>query len=385
LLVRILTVLESPSWAEYHIAGSLEEMGHTVHRFDYGTHVGDFFGRARKGERLEKNRQLLDLAKCLLHGEGLDLIFCYVYDDFLLPEYAKALADLEVPMVNFNVDMVNQWYRQIRTAKYFTRVLCAQRANMQNMARYGAKVEYFPMAARWSQLETPEALAWQPAAPVTFVGTPMPYRISMLTRLHEAGIPLAVYGKFWLDNRQATPERNWEKTILDLYHYGWPRLRSEGPRGLLRALAERLPQRKPQFGPDQAKALPVNLTQGFVPNDAMAALFRNSKINLGFTRMIGHDPSRPGVNQVKLRDFEVPMAGGFYLVEKAPDYEGLFKPGVEVETWNGIDELLEKVSYYLSHDSEREAIARAGAARARAEHTWEKRFRGLFDELGLAS
>ena len=41
----------------------------------------------------------------MLHNGGLDLIFCYVYDDFLLPEYAKLLEQLDVPMVNYNVDM----------------------------------------------------------------------------------------------------------------------------------------------------------------------------------------------------------------------------------------------------------------------------------------
>lgn len=382
--MHILTVLEAPSWADYHIASSFEEMGHTVHRFSYGGYVGEFYGRARHGERLQKNRQLLDMAKSLLHGEGLDLIFCYVYDDFLLPEYARALADLDVPMVNFNVDMVNQWYRQIRTAKYFTRMLCAQHANVQNMARHGARVMYFPMAARLPKPETAESAAWLPAAPVTFVGTPMPYRTGVLARLHEAGVPLAVYGKFWLENRQATPERNWEKTLSDLRHYGWPRLRGEGQGGLLRALADRLPHRRAQTGPDQVRTLPADLIHGFIPNGSMSAMFRNSRVNLGFTRMIGEDPDAQGVNQVKLRDFEVPMAGGFYLVEKAPDYDSLFKPGVEVETWSGTGELLEKIRYYLAHDAERQAIAKAGAARAQAEHSWERRFRGLFDELGLA-
>lgn len=381
--MKILTVLESGSWADYHIAGSLEEMGHDVARFFYGDGVGEFYGRNRCQERQRKNSDLLTLARRLTYSGQLDLIFCYVYDDFLMPSYVKALADLNVPMVNFNVDMVSQWYRQIRTAKYFTRILCAQRANMQNMAHHGARVMYFPMAARFPKVETAESV-WQPAAPVTFVGTPMPCRTGVLGRLHEAGVPLAVYGKFWLENRQATPERNWEKTLSDLRHYGWPRLRGEGQGGLLRALADRLPHRRAQTGPDQVRTLPADLIHGFVPNGSMSAMFRNSRVNLGFTRMIGEDPDAQGVNQVKLRDFEVPMAGGFYLVEKAPDYDSLFKPGVEVETWSGTGELLEKIRYYLAHDAERQAIAKAGAARAQAEHSWERRFRGLFDELGLA-
>lgn len=382
--MHILIVIESASWADYHISGSLQEAGHEVHRFFYGGGVGEFYGYARKEEQLQKNAALLNLAK-RLRGEGrLDLIFCYVYDDFLIPAYAMAVADLDVPMVNFNVDMVNQWYRQIRTAQYFTRVLCAQRDNMKNMARHGAKVMYFPMAARLSKTGSDEGVAWQPAAPVTFVGTPTPYRTRVLGRVHEAGIPLAVYGKYWLENRQAVPDRNWEKTLSDLRRYGWARLRGEGLSGLWQALLNRLPTHMAMANPDESRSLPASRVHGFVPDGAMMALFRNSKINLGFTRMRGDDPDRSGINQVRLRDFEVPLAGGFYLVEKAPDYETLFKPGIEVETWTSMGELLEKICYYLDHDEERLTIARAGGARARADHTWERRFQCLFSELGLS-
>lgn len=382
--MRILTVLESPSWADYHLAGSLEELGHAVYRFSYGGYVGEFYGRAREEERLRKNRELLAMAEGLLRAGGLDLIFCYVYDDFLLPDYAKALSSLGVPMVNLNVDMVSQWYRQIRTAKYFTRILCAHRANMESMAKYGANVMYFPMAARVAGPSN-EIESWMPAAPVTFVGTPMPYRAEVIGRLHAEGFPVAVYGKYWQEQRQALPLRDVEKTLADLRHYGLARLRCEGPGALLRALKDRLPSSRSRPLPGQRAVLPASVLHGFLPNEAMPALFRKSRINLGFTRMIGEDPGLNGVNQVKLRDFEVPMAGGFYLVERAPDYDDLFTPGIEVETWQNLAELREKIHYYLAHDSEREAIASAGERRARAEHSWEIRFRTLFNELGLVA
>jgi spore maturation protein CgeB len=383
--MRILTVLESPSWVDHHIVGSLEELGHTVHQFSYGQCVGEFYGRARHDEQKSKNIQLFELAKSLLHSDGLDLIFCYVYDDFLLPEFAKALADLDVPMVNYNVDMVNQWYRQIRTAKYFTRILCAQRVNMENMARYEAKVMYFPMAARSPTTLHVAEDQWQPAAPVTFVGTPMLYRTEILRRLHKAGVPLAIYGKYWMEQRQAAAEHNIEKTFSDLHHYALAKFRAEGISGFMRALSARLPNRKIEPQLVASEQLPPHLIHGFVPNGSMSAMFSHSKINLGFNRMMGSDPDIAGVNQIKLRDFEVPMAGGFYLVEKSPDYDSLFIPGCEIETWSNTGELLEKIQYYLEHDTEREAIAGAAKIRAQAEHTWGHRFQKLFDELGISA
>jgi spore maturation protein CgeB len=101
--------------------------------------------------------------------------------------------------------------------------------------------------------------------------------------------------------------------------------------------------------------------------------------------MTGEDPWTPGSNQVKLRDFEVPMAGGFYLVERAPDYDELFLPGVEVETWRTPDELKEKIEHYLGREGERASIAARGLERARRDHSWRRRFEGLFARLGIAA
>lgn len=378
--MKILFVCESGSWADPHLAGSFEALGHHVERFFYGEAVGEFYGTARKYELLDANRRLFETARRLTHQRGLDLIFCYVYDDFLLPSTARALALLDVPMVNLNVDMTNQWFRQIRTARYFTRILCAQRIHMASLRRFGANVMHFPMAGR--ALESPtdsgEALRLQPAAPVTFVGTPMPYRKALLTGLARADVPLAVYGKFWLEERVATADRSPEKLLRDLRHYAWARLRCEGFPGLLESFRLRLPRRRAP-----AASLPRSALHGFVPDAALPAFFRESTINLGFTRMVGHHPERPGTNQVKLRDFEVPLAGGFYLVEEVPEYTAFFRPGAEVETWSTPGELLEKIRYYLAHESERKAIADAGRNRALSEHTWAHRFRDLFIELGL--
>lgn len=376
--MKILVVTEAHSWVDYQIAGSLEDLGHEVHRFFYGEAVGEFYGRARAAEREVKNFELLNLARTMIYSGGLDFIFCYVYDDFLLPKYAHAMADLDVPMVNLNVDMVNQWYRQIRTAKYFSRILCAQRANMDNLRRHGGKVMYFPMAGRLKS-EGIKSSDFKPAAPVTFLGTPMSYRTKLLSRVEQAGIPLAVYGKFWDEGLEANPEFSFEKTLSDLRHYGWARLRGEGVSGLIKPVARRI---SAQFARSDTR-LAAKTIHGFLPERDLNSLFRNSRINLGFTRMVGADPDRPGVNQVKLRDFEVPLAEGFYLVEQAPGYAELFRPGIEVEIWKTPEELLDKVRYYLDHDAERRAVAEAGRCRALSEHTWAHRFAVLFSELGI--
>lgn len=379
-MLRILCVIESGTWAKPHIAGSLRALGHDVHVFHYGPSVGEFYGAARREERVAKNRALVQTAETLCHGSGLDLIFCYVYDDFLQEDTAGALARLGVPMVNYNVDMVNQWYRQTRTARYFSRMLCSQRANMEQLARYNPRVLHFPMAGR-SVISDTGIGVFAPAAPVTFLGTPMPHRVSILARIHEQGIPLAIYGKYWQEGLQASAPASLEKITHDIRHYTAPKLRAEGVMGLLDALRRRLTPVRLSIEIE----LPRSLCKGFVPDESLRSFFLRSAINLGFNRIIGDDADRPGVTQLKLRDFEIPLAGGFYLVERTEEYEGFFKSGSEVETWETPAELLEKIRYYLEHEKERQAIALAGQARAVAEHTWEKRFETLFAELGLSA
>ena len=374
--MRILAVTDAERWFSFHLVGSLIDAGHEVETFITGPGAGEFYGRSRQVERIAKNQVLLEHARRMIADGGLDLIVCYVYDDFLTRTYARKLEALSIPMVNYNVDMVNQWYRQTNIAPYFTLMLCAQRANMDNMRKYGARVLYFPMAAR------PPVVAretdFSPAEDVTFVGTPMDYRIRVLSEVSRAGIPLAVYGQLWNERKVSRPVYKFEKTVSDLYHYGWARFRGEGQARLLQLMRNRL-------APDSGQpSLDPSLIHGRVPDAALDDLFRRSKINIGITRMIGENPNKLGVNQVKLRDFEVTLAGGFHLVEESEDHAELFAVGAEIETWRNPAELIDKSRFYLANESRRTCIADAGRRRALSEHTWKHRFDLLFRTLGLA-
>jgi len=382
--MRILTVLESPSWIERHLAGTLTDMGHQVERHSYGPYVGEFYGRARQDERREKNRALLEHARALT-AQGLDLIFCYLSDDFLMVETARELAQLGVPVVNYGVDINTQWHRHIRTARYFTLMLCGQHENMNNLARYGARVFYFPFAGRAPTPEE-ETATFTPAAPVTFVGTPIPYRSQVLAEVERAGIPLAVYGRGWSEkNHLIEHPPNLEKTLSDLYNYGWARLRGEGLGAVSHSVMRRLSAVASGQGGGESgtAALSESVKQGFVPEGGLVALFKHSAINIGITRLESPWQNGAARHQVKVRDFEVPLAGGFYLVEDMPEHREFFDVGKEIETWRTVGELLDKVRYYLSHEHERRAIAEAGRRRALNSQTWAHRFESLFDALGL--
>jgi spore maturation protein CgeB len=89
------------------------------------------------------------------------------------------------------------------------------------------------------------------------------------------------------------------------------------------------------------------------------------------------------VPQIKGRHFQVPACGGFVVTSMADDLDEWYAPGKEMIFYKDVDEMTEQIKHYLSHDAERQAIARAGYERTLRNHTYEKRFRAIFKTMGL--
>jgi spore maturation protein CgeB len=80
-----------------------------------------------------------------------------------------------------------------------------------------------------------------------------------------------------------------------------------------------------------------------------------------------------------LRLFETTGVGSFLLADNLPGIDELFEVGKEVETYDSIDECIDKINYYLLNEEEREKIAKAGQIRTLKDHTYEKRIEKLFE------
>lgn len=117
--------------------------------------------------------------------------------------------------------------------------------------------------------------------------------------------------------------------------------------------------------------------EGRIVTKAIPELFARSRIVLG----VGAVLHCTGFTALKLRDFDAPMSGSFYLTQASPDLGLVFRVGEEVEVWRDIPELVAKCRHYLADDVARERIASAGRLRAVREHTWADRFGGLLQQL----
>jgi spore maturation protein CgeB len=109
-------------------------------------------------------------------------------------------------------------------------------------------------------------------------------------------------------------------------------------------------------------------------------LFADTRIVLNITRSPFHG-AETGIN---LRIFEALAANTFLLTDHCDEIGELFTPSVELDTFHGSAELVEKVAWYLANPMARAEIARRGHERFLAEFTWEKRCAELLRRLGYS-
>ncbi|WP_417430138.1 glycosyltransferase family protein [Kiloniella sp.] len=83
-----------------------------------------------------------------------------------------------------------------------------------------------------------------------------------------------------------------------------------------------------------------------------------------------------------MRIFETVGVGSFLLTEQCHELSEIFEPGVEVETYNSLSEMEDKIRFYLKHPEKREEIARKGQERCLKDHGLRKRSEELNDLIG---
>lgn len=78
--------------------------------------------------------------------------------------------------------------------------------------------------------------------------------------------------------------------------------------------------------------------------------------------------------------FETTGVGACLVVDRGQNLHEIFDPDKDVVAYDNHEDAVEKISYLLNHDRERQDIARAGQARTLREHTYAHRMRE-FDEI----
>jgi hypothetical protein len=77
-----------------------------------------------------------------------------------------------------------------------------------------------------------------------------------------------------------------------------------------------------------------------------------------------------------MKTFEIPACGGFHLCNRTDEQLEFFPEGTACEYYSTVEELIDKVEFYLSHDAERRRIAAASMAECQ-QHSYDERARSL--------
>lgn len=104
--------------------------------------------------------------------------------------------------------------------------------------------------------------------------------------------------------------------------------------------------------------------------EVMPHVFKQSKINLNITL-------RSIQSGMPLRAWDIMGAGGFLLSNYQADFFDFFTPGEDFDYFDGAEDLLSKIEYYLSHEKERMEIARNAYQKVAEAHTYRHRLSAM--------
>lgn len=300
----------------------LEAMGHEVELFDY---MGELHALGKTG----MNRKLLERVR---EWRPAVAVFS-LYTDQFEPETVNALREYTKTFCFFHDDTWRVDYSRF-WAKHFDFFSTPDLRGESKYREIGLDTAiYFPFGcneALFRKLDVPKRYD------VSFVGGWHPWRQWLIDRVKAAGIDVEVVG------------------------HRWPK--------------------------------------GEIDQEGMIRIFNESRINLNLSNSASWDVryltssprallnrvrSKKNIEQMKARIFEVSGCGGFQLSYFVEGLANCYDIDREIAVYADADDLIDKIRFYLAHDSLRESMASAAHQRTLREHTFKQRFQMVFERMGL--
>ncbi|HBW21953.1 MAG TPA: hypothetical protein DEF68_01070 [Elusimicrobia bacterium] len=310
-----------PSMDKVYFYNNLAKLAAKVEPFWYDAYIND----------LPKLQELL-INKAKVYNP--DLIFFVPYIDQFTPATLDFLKEHWPTLAWFGDDT---WRFESYAAKMAPHFTHAVTTDVFSVPKY-KKLGLTPIISQWAaQLNSadpgpvpPESYEYE----VSFVGGYNRFRAWYIERLAREGIKVHCFGAGWPAGKISFEEmdRIFYKTIINL-----------------------------------------NLSNS-VSHDIRFILS-------GFRSVVNYLRSPKRAEQIKARNFEIPLAGGFQLTNYAPGLEKYLKIGEEVAVFSSPEECALQIRYYLENEAERLKIVLAGRKRAMAEHTYFARLEKILKEL----
>lgn len=320
--LNIIAIYHHYNWENYSLKPALEKFG-DVRLYDWFDEFNHNDRNWRRSGKSKMNKALLEQVDTWMAQSRADVIFMYVSGILIEPEILALLRTHGVALVNLALNDKEHFVSKVRGGRAFgARDICRY-FDLCWTSTEDALVKYRVEGAR--PIYLPEG-----ANPEIH----KPYPV-------EQTIDVSFVGQCYGNREDVIGGLARRGIEVKTYGHGWP----SGPLTI----------------------------------EDMVKLYSRSKINLGFGGVAGHQETFC----LKGRDFEIPMSGGFYLTEDHPELARAFLPGQEIVTYRGLEDLAQKIHYYLEHPAETDAIRKRGYERAIRDHAWEARFEKIFRILGI--
>lgn len=290
--------------------------------------------------RQEYNRRLVERVK----KEKPDIFFAVMYTDELMPE---ALSEIKKHTKSVAWMCDDHWRFDNYSRywpPYFSQVVTTY---SKAVTKYEGLGFMNVIHSQWAaDTGTYRPMAEAKDIDVSFFGTWNKERGRIVRFLRESGVHVLVGGGGWPEGRT---------------------LQEEMIRGISRSKIN----------------LGLNPPSSYFGIKPLARLFfrrSGSHIVPDFWHFFGNirEWGQKRIPQIKARMFEIPACGTLMVTQPADNFSDYYEFGKEIVTYVDDADLLEKIRYYLAHDAEREAVAKAGYERTVRNHTYEARFNEIF-------
>jgi spore maturation protein CgeB len=114
---------------------------------------------------------------------------------------------------------------------------------------------------------------------------------------------------------------------------------------------------------------------GAIDPDEWGSIFFSSKINLALHFQDGKVPCY----QASPKVFEILACKGFMICDDQKDVRALFEDGKHLVIFKDINDLREKIKYYVGHEQERSRIAGQGFEEVAMKHTYKNRMEQMLE------
>jgi spore maturation protein CgeB len=353
--------------------------------------VTDDYTPQEREVRERITQQIVDEVKAAHAEAPIDLFLSYFYNAHFDPAGFGTIHDLGIPTINFYCNSIYQFELVDDVAPAATWAWHAEKPAHQAYQNIGADPVWVQMGANPEVYHPQEDVSRKQSA--CFVGRRYADRDRLVAKLVQAGVPIEVYGSGW--KRSNAHSSSVEQNEQPRYYLG-RRVYQKGSLasylntvreniasdGFLGGIRRTYQQWQYRQRTRQLEPMIEPVLNGYATD--LTETFNAYEVVLNFSNVWGD--GRTGselIPHVRMRDFEAPMCRACYLTGHTEEIAEFYDIGTEIDTYRNAKELVDKTRFYLDHPNEAERLRQSGYERARRDHTWQERFKELFEKTGL--